>query len=214
MSLFWKTRLFLWLEQLKTILLFYRLPRFALLDILLGCLYLFSNPFTLCRRFMQTRGEERVHAYGETPLSTWRQIAVLAKIEAKDVFIDLGCGRGKVCFWTASWIGCKTIGVDWVPPFIRRASFLSLFFSSLRLQFLQRSISEIPLREATVLYLYTFHPEEETLDFSLLSPGTRVITISEPLSHPRFKVSDSCSVRFPWGEAEVFINQQATQNSN
>lgn len=206
MQLFWKTKIFLWLDQIKTILFFYHKPRFALCDILLGFFYLFSNPFRICRRYMEERGEGDVHAYGETPLIAWKAIAEMAQIGPNDLFIDLGCGRGKVCFWTASWIGCRVIGIDWIPAFIRRASFLARLFRFSRLQFLGRSISEIPLDKATVLYLYTFHPEEESLDYSLLSAGSRVITVSEPLAHPRFKILAVHPVSFPWGETEVFIN--------
>ncbi len=206
MTLFWKTRFFLWLDQVKTIFYFYRKWRFALSDFLLGCLYFFSNPFRICRRFLQKKGEERVYAYGETPLSVWKEIALLAQIGKEDLFIDLGCGRGKICFWTASWIGCRTIGVDWVPSFIKRASFLARLLGFPSLQFFQASISQIPLGEASVLYLYTFHPEEELLDISLLTSSSRVITVSEPLSDPRFRVSASRYVSFPWGDTEVFIN--------
>lgn len=208
MILFWKMRLFLWFDQVKTIFYFYRKWRFALSDLLLGCLYFFSNPFRICRRFMQKRGEERVHAYGETPLSLWKEISLLAQIDKEDLFIDLGCGRGKICFWTASWIGCKTIGIDWVPSFIKRASFLARLLGFSRLQFFREAISQIPLGQASVLYLYTFHSEEEFLDMSLLAPSSRVITVSQPLSDPHFQVSASRSVRFPWGETEVFINHR------
>lgn len=203
MSLFWKVRFSLWLDQAKTIFTFYQKPRFALVDLLLGLSYLCSNPFRLCRRQMEERGEERVHAYGETPLSLWKEIAELAEITRDDLFMDLGCGRGKLCFWTTCWIGCRTIGVDCVPAFIRRASFLARLLGFSRLQFMQGAIGQIPLRDATVLYLYTFHPDEELLD---IPPSTRVITVSEPLVDPRFRVTASAQVSFPWGKTEVFIH--------
>ncbi len=203
MLLFWKTRFFLWFDQLKTIYFFYRKPRFALCDLLLGALYLFSNPFRICRRYMESRGEGRVHIYGETPLCAWKSIAELAQIRADDLFVDLGCGRGKICFWTAAWIGCKTIGIDWVPPFIRKASLLARLPGFSHLKFLERSISKIPLDRATVLYLYTFHPEESLLK---LPAHSRVITVSEPLADSRFHVTASQKIRFPWGETEVYIN--------
>ncbi len=207
MLLFFKTKFALWRDQLRTVFLFYRRPRFALLDLAFGLSYLFSNPFSLCRRTMQKRGEQEIHAYGETPLAAWKKIAAIARIGRDDVFLDLGCGRGKLCFWTACWIGCKTMGVDWVPAFVRRGSLLARLFRLKHLQFTQAALSEISLKEATVLYLYTFHPEEERLDFSQLPSGARVITVSEELSHPDFRVEASLPVQFPWGETELFIHR-------
>lgn len=205
MQLFWKTKLSLWRDQLKTIFSFYRNPRSALADLLLGAAYLFSNPFRICRRHLEKKGEGNIHMYGETPLSVWKEIAQLADLGPGDTFIDLGCGRGKLCFWSATWIGCRTIGVDWVSPFIRRGSFLARLQGLSRLQFFERSLSKAELQGATVLYLYTFHPEEESLD---LPKGCRVITVSEPLSHPFFRILASKTVSFPWGEAEVFVQSR------
>lgn len=202
MWLFWRTKFFLWQDQLKTIFSFYRNPRFALVDLLLGLTYLFSNPFRICRRHLERLGEGNVHAYGETPLSAWKEIARLARIGPDDLLIDLGCGRGKICFWSAAWIGCKTVGIDWAPPFIRRASILARLLRFSNLQFRESSLSEVSLQDATVLYLYTFHPDEESLD---LPKRCRVITVSDPLPHPAFRISASKTVSFPWGEAEVFV---------
>ncbi len=202
MPLFWKIKFFLWRDQLKTIFFFYRNPRFAIADLLLGLFYLFSNPFRICRRHLERLGEGNVHTYGETPLSAWKEIAQLVRLGPDDLLIDLGCGRGKLCFWSAAWIGCRAVGVDRVPSFIGRASFLSRLLRLANLQFRESSLSEAPLQDATVLYLYTFHPEEESLE---LPKGCRVITVSEPLSHPAFRILASKTVSFPWGEAEVFV---------
>lgn len=205
MRLFFKTKSFLWKNQLLVLWRDYRKLKFALLDLALGCAYLFSNPFRICRIFLQTKGEEEIHAYGETPLGVWRDITRAAKVGKEDVFFDLGCGRGRVCFWTALWIGCKTVGVDWVPAFMKRASLLAKCFGLENLEFIQGSLLDADLEKATVLYLYTFHPEEERLDFSRLQEGARVITVSEPI--PLIKVVSKLSARFPWGETEVFIHR-------
>ncbi len=207
MHLFFKTKLALWKEQLRTIFHFYRKPQFALLDLAFGLSYLFSNPFSLCRKTMQKRGEKEIHAYGETPLVVWKKIAELAKIGPDDLFLDLGCGRGKLCFWIASEIGCRTRGVDFVPAFVRRGSFLARLFRLSHLEFKESALSDIALTEASVIYLYTFHPEEERLDFSELASGTRVITVSEKLAEPNFELTATVPVQFPWGETEVFIHR-------
>jgi SAM-dependent methyltransferase len=145
--------------------------------------------------------------YGETPLDLWAKIAKAAKITEKDLFLDLGCGRGRLCFWTSQNYQCRSLGVDWVPKFIRRAQFLAWLFRIQNVQFLCTNLKKGLLQEATVIYLYTYHPEEELLDFSYLKAGCRVITVSEPLQCEGFSVGAIVKAQFPWGDTEVFVNE-------
>lgn len=183
-----------------------RVFKAILLDLALKSLYLCSNPFRICRRFLQKSGEKNIYAYGETPLAVWSEIAALAELKPDDLFCDFGCGRGRLCFWTATTIGCKTIGIDLVPAFILRASLLSFLFRLKNLQFRCARMTDIPLKQVTVLYLYTFHRDEEELDFSKLPIGARVISVSEPLPHSCLRVKTSMQIAFPWGKTEVFIH--------
>jgi SAM-dependent methyltransferase len=199
--LFWKVKLYLFCEQMAVIRRYYRFPRFAWIDFLLGAFYLFSNPFSICRRFCQRKGEDEVHTYGETPLTTWEQIAKKAGIGPEDVLLDLGCGRGRICFWSASVLGCRAIGVDRVPRFIRTAR----LFDSKRVRFVCSEIEDAPFEEATIVYYYAlFH----THPLGKLPDGMRVLSVSEPL----FPDADSLgSFSFPWGEGEVFLNRVSKQ---
>ena len=193
MNLFLRTKLFLWKEQFRVIFQFY--PKFALNDLALGILYLFANPFRICK------GE---YTYGETPLTSWKKIADLAGISSQDVFLDLGCGRGKLCFWTSCMTGCRSIGIDGMAPFIRRASLLKKLLRLKRVDFSLSKIDEASLSEATVVYLYTFHPDEEKINFQQLRKGARVISVSEPLAG--WKVLAECRILFPWGKTDIYVN--------
>lgn len=207
--MFFKSRLFLIREQLRVILRFYcRSFRFFLADVTMSSLYLFANPYRICRRFFQKKGEQSIHVYGETPLTLWAEIVKNAALTSADRLIDLGCGRGRLCFWTSLWIGCATVGVDWVPSFIDRGCFLARLFRLSHLQFSCAGISQISLKDATVVYLYTYHPDEEKIDFQQICPGGRVITVSEPLIKKGFVIQKSMKALFPWGETEVFINKK------
>jgi hypothetical protein len=209
LSLFWTHRLNMFVEQCKVIRHFYFASmKFACLDLAMGCQYLFTNPYRMCRIHFQKNGEKNVHAYGETPLTLWRSIAELAEISRTDRFVDLGCGRGRVCFWTHHWIGCPTTGVDWVPQFIQKAQKLATPFKLSSIQFVSEKISDADLQSASVLYLYTFHPDEEVIDFQKLRSGSRVITVSEPLKHDGFVVQKSMQAQFPWGSTDVYINEK------
>ena len=192
-KLFLRTKLFFWKEQLHVIRYFY--PKFALVDLFFGLFYLFSNPFRICR------GE---YTYGETPLTAWKKIADLARIGSKDVFLDLGCGRGRLCFWTRCMIGCRSIGIDGVSPFINKANRVKRFLYLDSVDFFCSRITLAPISKATVIYLYTFHPDEEQLDFSQLREDARVISVSEPIVGLR--VLSECQVYFPWGKADIYIN--------
>src|SRR5262245_60931707 len=85
--------------------------RFALCDFLLGIASLFFNPYRICRK--------RGLVYGETPLVSLHQIATISHLSPNDCWLELGCGRGKGCFWVSQFIGCRTIGIDQVTLFIR-----------------------------------------------------------------------------------------------
>ncbi len=186
---------------------FYRNFHFAWVDLVLGLSYLWRNPFSICRAEMERLGEREVHVYGETPLTTWAKIAKAANLSSKDVFYDLGCGRGRICFWTKLWIGCPTVGIDRVPYFIQKASRLANWMGFSDVSFLQSRIAGASLEEATAIYLYTFHPDEDSIDISRLKRGSLVITLSEPIYNKRLVLKTSLIGRFPWGEAQVFIQQ-------
>jgi SAM-dependent methyltransferase len=151
-------------------------------------------------------GERDVHMYGETPFAVWKEIIKAADLKREDRFLDLGCGRGRLCFWTWFLIGCRSTGIDWVPTFVRRARFIVWLFRISGVQFFCKKLSEAPLEEATVVYLYTYHPEEEQIDFSGLPEGARVITVSEPLMREGFVVQKTLEARYPWGYSEVFVS--------
>ena len=122
-------------------------------------------------KFFQKKGEAGIHVYGETPLSLWAQIAHFAQISQSDFLVDLGCGRGRICLWSYLTIGCQTAGVDWVPIFILRVRWLSRICCLKKLNFICGGISSCSLKKATVVYLYTYHAEENRIDFQQLRPA-------------------------------------------
>jgi hypothetical protein len=157
---------------------------------------------------MEERGEKNVYAYGETPRATWEEISRLAKIDPDDVFCDLGCGRGLLPFWTAKKFGCKAIGIDWIPTFILRAQLLAYLFGLREVLFFKKRMREVELQEITVVYLYTFHQDEEEIDFSKMRKGARVISVSEPLKRSYLAVTSSMKALYPWGETDVYIHER------
>lgn len=179
---------------------------FFILDFFVCFCYLFCNPFRICRKYFQKVGEQEIHMYGETPFAVWKKIAEAVDLKREDHFMDLGCGRGRLCFWSHFLTGCRSTGIDCVPTFIRRARFAARLFRVSGVSFFWKRLCEAPLEEATVVYLYTYHPEEEQIDFSRLPEGARVITVSEPLIREGFVLLKTLDVLYPWGRSEVFVS--------
>ncbi len=200
------------LEQFQVILRYYKTPLFALSDLALGVLYLFSNPYRTCRKFLQTKGFSSIHAYGETPLTTLEHLVNVFQITLNDRWLELGCGRGKTCLWLSLCLGCFVRGVDWVPQFESKASLLVRLFSLPRLTFLRQSIYHADFSWPSVVFLYsTCMSEQEINDLLLpmqaLPYQAKVITISAPLTHPHYRLIRSTTASFPWGKTKAYLHE-------
>lgn len=189
----------IWLDRIQTIRLYYSKPRFALVDILFGVIALFVNPYRTCRKYLEKRGADNVHAYGETPFTTYQRLAEQCGIGPQDIWLEMGAGRGKGCFWLAQFVGCKVIGIEWIPQFVRVANFLKSLFRIQTVQFECNDMEKVDLKGATVIYLYGNWPQFK------IPAGVKIITISEPLEG--YQVLKSFWVRYPWGRTTAFLHK-------
>lgn len=189
----------LWQDRIDAIRLYYKKPKFALIDLTFGLFALFSNPYRTCRKFLQKKGAENIYAYGETPYTTYQKIVIECGIGPDDVWIEMGAGRGKGCFWLTSFTGCKVIGIEWIPQFVRFSKWIKTLFRMKRIEFQQTEFERADLTQATVIYLYGVWPNLQ------IKKGVKVITISEPLEG--YKVIKSFWVRFPWGRTTAYLQE-------
>lgn len=173
---------------------YYRHLSFALRDLLL-CLPLF-NPYRLCRK----RGD----VYGETPFETLHKIADLCDLTEEDVWLDLGCGRGRGCFWMAHFVGCRVIGVERVGLLL----FLARLLKPSKLSFKIGSLLDLDYSEVTLVYLYgTTWPDALLEKIAAKVPiGARVVSISAPLVD--LPILKSFPVSFPWGETTAYLQRK------
>lgn len=185
------------MDRFETIRHYYKSPKFALLDLTYSLVALFSNPYRVCRKFLQKKGAENIYAYGETPFSTYEKIAKEAHLTSDDVWIEMGSGRGRGCFWLAHFMKCQVIGIEWIPKFVHLSQCIKLLFRVKNCTFQKSSIEDAALEKGTLIYLYGLWPE-----ISIPSKA-KVITISEPLED--YRVIHSFWVRFPWGRTRCFI---------
>jgi len=202
------------IDFVKVIFRYYSHWSFCKADLALLLSYLFDNPYTISKRFLMNKGEENVYAYGETPLTTLEYIAEECQIKPSDTVFELGCGRGRGCFWLRAFIKCKVVGLEYVPDFVERALRVKKKFSVEGIEFYQKDILEADYASATVIYMYGTCFEAEFIQeligrFKGLRSGTKIITVSYPLTdymeEPIFEVMKRFPARFTWGEADVYL---------
>jgi SAM-dependent methyltransferase len=216
------TTLFRCYEGICIAILYYcRRPSFFWLDLLLAKHYILKSPHRLSKAFLMRKGAHNIYAYGETPLTTLDKIARRCRILSKDIVYDLGCGPGRTCFWLRTFVGCRAIGVDYVSDFIAKAKKVKLASALCNIEFLHQNMLDIDLSRATVIYLYGICLEDAVVENLILhlhslKPGARVITVSYPLTEyccgKVFRVVSSFPGRFPWGIAEIYLNERLNDN--
>lgn len=201
-------------EFLKVIWRYYSNPIFRKADLSLLFLYLFHNPFAISRKFLKKHDAKDIYAYGETPLTTLDQIARECELNRDDVVYELGCGRGRTCFWLHAFIGCGVVGVDFVPEFIERGIRVKTKYHLDKMQFLLGEMLNVDYSDATVIYLYGTCLEDHEIEhliqkFGRLAKGTKVITVSYSLieyqKKPVFRLLKQFSANYTWGTADVYL---------
>ncbi len=188
--------------------------RFCWIDLYLLRKSFFRSPFTVSKRFLQTKGEKQIYAYGETPLTTGEQMVKAVLLKPDDVFFELGMGRGRFLFWVHAFVGCRCIGIEWIPEFVNHAETVINKFQLNNIDVRNEDFLTTDFSDATVIYLYGTLLEEKEIHqlierFSRLKSGTKIITVSYSLNEfcqePLFHLKKNLSVAFPWGKTEVFL---------
>jgi SAM-dependent methyltransferase len=201
-------------EYLKVIKRYYSNPMFRKTDCTLLSKYVFKSPYAMSKAFMEARGESDIYVYGETPLTSLELIAKECNLSDKDTVFDLGCGRGRGCFWLHAMIGCKVVGIEYIPEFMEKAIAVKQKYRLTRLEFRQQDFLKANLKGATVLYLYgtCLDPVSirQLIDKILKLPqGTQIVTVSYSLKEfsadPRFEILKRFKIPFTWGEGDVYI---------
>lgn len=200
-------------EWIRVLVSYYSNLRFAKLDLAIIFSYLFNSPYLISKKFLLARKEQDVYAYGETPLTTMDKIAKECRLKKEDIVFELGCGRGRTCFWLNEFLGCKVVGIEYIPEFVEIANTVKERFHVKDVEFRLQDMLETDYKEATVIYLYGTNLDDSFIiklidKLEKSKPGTKIITISYPLtdytSKDTFEVMRCFSVRFPWGEADVY----------
>lgn len=207
---FIKARWFNFQDFIKTFFCFWIFsPRFALIDFTLLMAYFFKSPYSIVKAF--TKGEE---PYGETPLVEMQKIVQIAQINQSDCVFELGCGRGRTCFWLAEFVGCQVVGIEIIPLFVSRAERIGQAFSVSNAHFRLENLLKTDFSKATVLYLFgTCLPDDDVAKFieacKTLKRGTKIITISYALTEydgsSHLELQETFDITFSWGTTEAYL---------
>lgn len=200
-------------EFFKVAWLYYRSFSFLKIDLYLRLIYLFNNPYKISKRFLMKKGVDEVYAYGETPLTSMEMIAKQCGLTKKDCVFELGCGRGRTCFWLHSFVGCSVVGIEYIPEFVERADQVKNRLGISNVEFRLEDMAKTDLSGATACYLYGTCLDEPTIHtlashFAKLPIGTKIITVSYPLTDylsNSFEVMKRFTVPYTWGSADVFL---------
>lgn len=211
-----KTTYFRLFEWIRVVARYYpREIKFIWIDFLLALHYIWQNPHRVSREFLKHRGESNIYAFGETPLTTLDCIAKKCQLQSKDILFELGCGSGRTCFWLNTFVKCRVVGIDYLPKFIKKAQKIKKLVRLTQVEFIEQNFLSVDLCKATVIYLYGTCLEEKLIEeliekFSHLLPRTKLISVSYPLTDysPQFKLIKTFSVHYPWGKAEVFLQEK------
>lgn len=203
------------IEFLKVSTRYYVNWTFCKIDFSLLLTYFFHNPFTISKEFLKAKGEKDVYAYGETPLTSLETIVKECKLRPYDTVYELGSGRGRTCFWLNCFVGCRVVGIEYIPDFVNHANLIKKRFNIDGVEFRCEDFLKTDYTKATVVYLYgTCLEDIEILalieKFKTLQRGAKIITVSYPLtdytSDRSFEVMNCFQVPFTWGTTEVYLH--------
>jgi SAM-dependent methyltransferase len=115
-----------------------------------------------------------------TPNDVVTKMLEMARVSAKDVVYDLGCGDGRIVITAAQKYGARGVGVDIDPQRIKEArQNASRGKVGDKVRFIEGDLFETDISEASVVTLYLLTELNLKLRPKLmkeLKPGTRVVS--------------------------------------
>lgn len=206
-------------EYLRVVFRYYSNREFRRADLALLRSYLFVSPYRIHKNFMKSKGETDIYLYGETYITAFAEMADKAGIKPTDTYVELGCGRGRTCFWVHAFKKCTTVGIEYVPAFVEKAQEVIKKYVINGISFSCQNYLTEPLPNGTVYYIDATLSEGEEIValiklFDSLPKGIKVIAVNMSLTgdfpeqRPQWQELDTFTIAFPWGNSEVSIFQK------
>ncbi len=173
------------------------LKEFTKVDWTLKKKELYKNSYRSCRSFYGKGTDEGI--YGETPLQTVESMLREIGFTGDEPFIDIGCGRGRLCFFTSALFSCESIGIDLVPSMLLEATKLSTGKETF---ILGDYTSHLTYSGVYYWYASTLREFQKKNISKRFLKNARVITISTPLEG--WELLHTMPASFIWGETTAY----------
>ncbi|MCD4783365.1 MAG: methyltransferase domain-containing protein [Candidatus Eremiobacteraeota bacterium] len=149
-------------------------------------------------------------SYGEVSYPVAAEIVREIGVTENDVFYDLGCGRGKMMFYTRLSTGATCIGVDLLPTHIHIAEKITQGLGINKLHFFLEDIVNVDLSTGSVVFIHgTTFPDEVhnavSRNIDKMKTGSRFISVSRPYDNQRLELIKKKNYFVSWGECTVLF---------
>jgi len=209
--LYFKIKKYLFFQEFLT-LQYYKNFKFAVIDVFQKLIYAFINPYRISKKFLVRNNFQDVHMYGETPIALFSGLLKKSGLNKKDIFFEMGCGRGRLCYFVSSFYKCSVVGIEQVPTFVKILRFLKKIARIKNFKIVNKNMFDVDYSHASFIYLYgTCLKDDEiyklTNKFKNLKKNTKILTISVPLSNhdESFKLLKKHKVILPWGKTFAYL---------
>lgn len=153
--------------------------------------------------------------YGETPFWTADQLLKWAEIKPGGTIWDLGCGRGSLLFFGAIRFDLSAIGIDLIQLYPRVGKLISRKLNLEKMTWMEANFLDVDfstLPSPNLVYVAGTTFSEKTIEalsskLEMLPAGTKIISLSAPLSSKRFEVLDQKKFWFSWGKATAYLSE-------
>ncbi|MEK7434341.1 MAG: methyltransferase domain-containing protein [Cyanobacteriota bacterium] len=153
---------------------------------------------------------EEEFTYGEAVWTSFDKILKFINPPPNAIFYDLGCGIGRICFFTSIKYSLYSKGIELLPTFIKNANHIKNKFDVKNILFIEDDWNKIDISDADIVYVATtcfddFLLEKLTKKFEILKKNTKIISVSNELKSDKIKLLKIISLPFSWGKADVYI---------
>lgn len=117
--------------------------------------------------------------YWPTPQDVVDKMLELAQVKQDDVLYDLGCGDGRIVVTAAQTFGCRAVGFEIDPEFVKKSRERVVLTQVENLVTIEeRDIFTLDLSEADVVTLYLLDNLNDRLlpQLEKLKPGSRIVS--------------------------------------
>ncbi|MFC1755736.1 methyltransferase domain-containing protein [Thermoproteota archaeon] len=167
------------------------------------------------KELIQLEKESSGLTYGELMYASLRRAMKYVTINENSIFLDLGCGKGKLVFFVRQCYNIPSIGIDIIPTFIKTAQHRVTNKKYKAIRFIEQDFLEHKLPPATIVLVSATCMNDHDIQtlkqhFNALDPGAYVLSTSSPIEMPDFKLIKELMVPFTWGWGHIYVQQKTS----